>query len=140
MSEQENANLVQGWLDAFGAADWAKLEASLAPDHLYVEHGTERRIEGASAVIDAFRGWKAAMPDVQAVVSKVVTGGDSVLVELTWEGTQTGPLATAAGEIPASGRKQVTPGVIAVDIENGKMKSSRNYFDMMSFLKQIGAM
>ncbi len=139
MSEQDNIKLVQGWLTAFGASDWDTVESSLASDHVYEEFGTQRRIEGSGSIVDVMRAWKVAMPDVKGNVRNVVASGDSVVMELTWEGTHTGTLVTADGEIPASGKKQVTPGAMSVEVVNGKMQSSRNYFDLMTFLQQIGA-
>ena len=43
------------------------------------------------------------------------------------------------GTIPASGKRQKTPAAFIFDYENGKLKESRHYFDMLTFLKQIGA-
>jgi predicted ester cyclase len=58
---------------------------------------------------------------------------------VTWRGTQTGPLTTAAGTIPASGKSQETHAVIVYAFEGAKIKASRHYFDAMTLLKQIGA-
>jgi ketosteroid isomerase-like protein len=64
---------------------------------------------------------------------------ESVALEVTWEGTQTGPLETPTGSIPASGKRQKTPGIWSIDVKDGKVQSSRQYFDMLTFLQQIGA-
>ena len=69
----------------------------------------------------------------------VLTSGDTVALEVTWEGTQTGPLETPNGPIAASGKRQKTPGVWSLDIVGGKVQASRQYFDMLTFLQQIGA-
>ena len=58
---------------------------------------------------------------------------------MTWKGTHTGPLATAAGTIPASGKRQETPAAVFYVFEGAKIKASRHYFDSMTLLKQIGA-
>jgi hypothetical protein len=52
--------------------------------------------------------------------------------------SHTGPLATAAGTIPASGKTQETPAVIVYVFEGAKIKAGRHYFDAMTLLKQIG--
>jgi ketosteroid isomerase-like protein len=57
---------------------------------------------------------------------------------VTWKGTHTGPLVTADGTIPASGKRQETPGAIVFTFEGGKIKEDRQYFDLMTLLKQIG--
>ena len=38
-----------------------------------------------------------------------------------------------------SGRRQETPGALFFTFEGGKIKESRQYFDAMTLLKQIGA-
>ena len=65
--------------------------------------------------------------------------GQRVVLEVTWEGTQTGEMVTEQGTIPPSGKRQKTPSAFIFDYENGKLKESRNYFDMLTFLQQIGA-
>jgi steroid delta-isomerase-like uncharacterized protein len=72
-------------------------------------------------------------------VTGAVEGGQRVVLEVTWEGTQTGEMVTEQGTIPASGKRQKTPAAFIFDYENGKLKESRHYFDMLTFLKQIGA-
>jgi predicted ester cyclase len=68
-----------------------------------------------------------------------VASGDTAVLEVTWKGTQTGPLTTAAGTIPASGKSQETPAAVFYVFEGAKIKASRHYFDAMTLLKQIGA-
>lgn len=138
MSEQA-VTVARAHLDAFNGADWAGLKGSLASDSVYDEHGTQRHIEGADAIVAAFKAWKTAMPDVTGTVRNVLTSGDSVALEVTWEGTHTGPLETPSGSIAASGKRQKTPGIWSIDVKEGKVQSSRQYFDMLTFLQQIGA-
>ena len=54
-------------------------------------------------------------------------------------GTHNGPLETAAGTIPASGKRQETPAAVFYVFEGDKIKASRHYFDAMTLLKQIDA-
>jgi predicted ester cyclase len=80
------------------------------------------------------------MPDVKGNVTNAISSGNSVLLEVTWEGTQTGPLETPGGTIPPSGKRQTTLSAWVFEFEGDRIKESRNYFDMVSFLQQIGAM
>jgi hypothetical protein len=82
------------------------------------------------------KGWKAAMPDVRGTVTDAVEGGQRVVLEVMWEGTQTGEMVTEQGTIPASGKRQKTPAAFIFDYENGKLKESRHYFDMLTFLSK----
>ncbi len=79
------------------------------------------------------------MPDVVGTVTNTVETTDQVIQEITWSGTHTGPMATPDGEIPASGKSQKTPGVMVLEYEGDQLKEWRNYFDLLTFLQQIGA-
>jgi ketosteroid isomerase-like protein len=71
-------------------------------------------------------------------VTSSLTSGNAAL-ELTWTGTQSGPPATAKGTISPLGKHQETPAVISFTFEGGKIEESRQYFDVMALLTQIGA-
>ena len=53
-----------------------------------------------------------------------------------------GPMDGAGGTLPPSGKHQTTPAAWVFEFEgdSDKIKESRQYFDMMSFMQQIGAM
>lgn len=124
---------------AFNGGDWQGLRAGLASDSRYEEFGTERKVEGPEQIVALFKGWKQAFPDAVGTVTSAVASGDKAALEVTWTGTHTGPLVTAEGTIPASGKRQQTPGAIFFTFAGDKIKESRQYFDSLTLLKQIGA-
>ena len=126
-------------IDAFNSGDWERLRAGLAPDARYEEFGTERKADGPEKIVELFKGWKQAFPDAAGTVTGAFASGDTAAVEVIWKGTHTGPLTTAEGTIPASGKRQETPGAIFYTFEGDKIKESRQYFDSLTLLKQIDA-
>ncbi len=139
MAEQDLIRVARESIDAFNASDWERNKAVLADDYLYDEIGTQRRIQGADKAIEALQGWKQAMPDAKGTITNALVSGNTVTLEITWEGTQTGPLTGPGGTIPASGKRQVTRAAFIATIEGGRIKESHHYFDMMSLLHQLGA-
>ena len=128
-------------IECFNAGDFDRLRSLLADDSYEEELSTQRRLEGADAQVDVARGWKQAFPDGQGTVTGTYTDGNTVAIELTWEGTQSGPLQTPDGqEFPPSNRRATVKAVQVMEIEDGKIKSTRHYFDLMTILQQIGAM
>jgi steroid delta-isomerase-like uncharacterized protein len=125
-------------VEAFNNSDWDATRG-LIGDATYNELGTQRSLAGADAVIGALQGWKVAMPDAKGTVTSAVESGQRVVLEVIWEGTQTGEMVTEQGTIPPSGKRQTTPAAFVFDFENGKLTASRHYFDLLTFLKQIGA-
>src|ERR1700730_4688660 len=128
----------RGAVEAFNNADWDGVRKYFA-DSTYTEFGTQRSVSGFDALLELMQGWKAAMPDVRGTVTGAAEEGQRVALEIMWEGTQTGELVTEQGTIPASGNRQRTPAAWVFDYEGGQLRESRHYFDMLTFLRQIGA-
>jgi steroid delta-isomerase-like uncharacterized protein len=126
-------------VDAFNNSDWERVRAGLASDSRLDELGTERKIDGPDKIVELFKGWKQAFPDAAGTVKSTYASGDTAILEVTWKGTHSGPLTTAEGTIPASGKRQETPAAIFFTFEGDKIKESRHYFDSLTLLKQIGA-
>jgi steroid delta-isomerase-like uncharacterized protein len=126
-------------IDAFNGRDWERVRAGLTSDSRYDEFGTGRKIDGPEKIIEVFEGWKQAFPDAAGTVTSAFASADTAVLEVIWKGTHTGPLTTADGTIPASGKRQETPGAIFYTFEGDKIKESRHYFDSLTLLEQIGA-
>jgi steroid delta-isomerase-like uncharacterized protein len=138
MAEPDLIKVARGVVNAFNAGDWDACKAALVSDSVYDEIGTSRRIQGVAAIIPALQAWKQAMPDVKGTVNQAFASGDTVVLEITWNGTQTGPLQGPSGTIPATGKQQTTRAGWVLNFEGGKIKDSRHYFDMLSFMQQLG--
>ena len=114
------------------------MRAALTSDSRLNELGTERKVDGPEQIVELYKGWKQAFPDAAGTVTSAFASGDMAALEVTWKGTHTGPLTTAEGTIPASGKRQETPAAIFFTFEGEKIKESRHYFDSLTLLKQIG--
>ena len=125
---------------AYNEKDWNKTRDMLAADAVYHEKATNRRLEGAGQIIEAFQGWANAFPDSKATFIREFASGDTAVLELVWKGVHTGPLQTPAGAVPASNKPIEVPACEIFRVEGEKIKSSSHYFDMLTLLKQIGAM
>jgi steroid delta-isomerase-like uncharacterized protein len=126
-------------IEAGNAQDWPRFKATLADGVVYDEVGSGRKIKGADQWVEAYKGWFQAFPDVQGKISNAFASGDTAIVELTWDGTQTGSLVGPAGTIRPSGKRQKTRATLVLTIDDGKIKEAHHYFDMLSLLQQIGA-
>jgi steroid delta-isomerase-like uncharacterized protein len=138
MTEQEMIHLARENIEAFNDGDVERFKATLAPDGVYEEVATQRRVQGVDQITEATMGWKQAFPDAKGIITKAVAGDSTATLELTWEGTHTGPLTGPAGTIPASGKHQTTRAVQVFTFEGDRIKESHHYFDMMTLLQQVG--
>jgi steroid delta-isomerase-like uncharacterized protein len=139
MAEQELIEVARQEVEAFTQGDWDRYREIHAPDVVYDEFGTGRRIEGIEEVIEVNRTWKEAFPDAKGTVGKVSASGNTVTVEITWEGTQSGPMEGPAGELPPSNRRATVRAVQVLDFADGRIKENRHYFDSMGMFAQLGA-
>lgn len=138
MAEQDVIRAARGIVDAFNASDWERCKAAMTSDSVYDEVATSRTLRGVDEVIPVWQGWKEAMPDVKGTVTNACATGNTVVIEVTWKGTHTGPLQGPSGTVPATGKQQTTRAGWVMNFDGGKIKESRHYFDMLSFMQQLG--
>jgi steroid delta-isomerase-like uncharacterized protein len=139
MAKQDLIQTARDMIGAFSSGDWDRMRQLMTADCVYREVGTQQTLQNPDQIIGAMAGWKQAMPDIKGTVTNAFASGNQVVLEVSWEGTHTGPLVGPAGTIPASGKVQVTLAAWIADFEGGKVKETRHYFDMLSFLQQVGA-
>lgn len=140
MSTPEPLTVVEEQIAAFAFKDWARYQEALTPDAIYDEKATGRRVQGAAAVTAAVRSWAEPYPDLIPIITKVVACGDAVVAEVTWKGTQTGPLVGPFGTVPPTGKQGEVPAVAVFLFEGSKIKEIRHYFDFLTILRQAGAL
>jgi steroid delta-isomerase-like uncharacterized protein len=131
--------IAKAQIEAYNAKDWNRAKETIAPQVVYDEVGTHRRLTGANEVIAAWQGWAKALPDSNATFQSATADGNTVTLELTWRGTHTGPLETPNGAIAPTGRPIEVRAVQVVEVADGNAKAIRHYFDMGTILQQIGA-
>jgi steroid delta-isomerase-like uncharacterized protein len=126
-------------IDAFNKADWERFRGTLAPDAVYAETGTGRRVEGADAYVQLCQGWKVALPDVRGTIRGAVASGDTVAQELLWEGAHTGPMQTPGGTLEPSGARISVEASLWARFDGDKAREVHHYLDVLTLLQQIGA-
>ena len=140
MSDQDVVQIARDLVTAFNNDDWDTYRGVLASDCVYDEVGTSQHLQGIDSIIEGLQGWKTAMPDAMGSVGNTYAAGDTAVLEITWTGTHTGPLQGPSGVVPATGKPQVTRSCWVLNFDGGKLKESRHYFDMLSFMQQLGVL
>jgi steroid delta-isomerase-like uncharacterized protein len=140
MAEQDVLKLAREGIEAFNAGDWQRFKTQLASDAVYQEPATQRRVQGPDQAVQINQAWRETFPDAKGTITKAFASGDTAVLEITWEGTQRGPLNSPSGTIPATGKRISVPAVQVVTVKGDKVKETRHYFDMMSIMQQVGAL
>ncbi|HKT03091.1 MAG TPA: ester cyclase [Rugosimonospora sp.] len=132
----EAAELAREHHRAFNDRAWSRAPQLYSPDVVMIEPG------GTSHGIDAFlahsQGFARAFPDSRAEITSLIEAGDLVAVEAVYTGTNTGPLATPAGELPPTGQALTLPYCAVFEVVAGRIVQQRVYYDQATFAVQLG--
>ncbi|MGH2400006.1 MAG: ester cyclase [bacterium] len=140
MSSQDLTQVAREIVTGYSTANWTALKGLFTPAAIYNELGSQRRIQGPDAIIEALQGWKKTMTDSQGKVTSAFASGDTVAMQITWTGTHDGTFTGPGGTVPPTGKRQTTPAAMIVKFSGNKVSEIHHYFDMLTFLQQIGAM
>jgi steroid delta-isomerase-like uncharacterized protein len=138
MSQKSIIEAAKAPVLAFNEKDWEAVKAAVTEDFVYDEVATERRPQGIDAVLEVWQGWGTALPDTKATFHSEVVSGNTVVFEVTWQGTHSGPLVTPGGEIPPTGRRTSLRACQVFEVADGKARVMRQYFDLATLMKQLG--
>lgn len=125
-------------LNAYNEKNWDRIRTLLTSDFVYDEVGTQRKTQGIDQVISLWQGWATALPDSKCTFNHAVVSGNTVVLELTWQGTHKGQLQTPKGPIAPTGKRIEIRACDVVQLEGEKTKLQRHYFDMGTLLQQLG--
>jgi steroid delta-isomerase-like uncharacterized protein len=107
--------------------------SSLRP---FVDTGHPERGVGPESVKAHVRKMRTRFPDLTVTVDQMVAEGDWVVAKLTSRGTHLGPFAGLA----PTGRAVTWTGVGMRRIEEGRIVEQWTKYDMVSLLRQLGAL
>ena len=123
---------------AYGEKDWARVKNSITGNFTYDEVATERKVQGIDNVIPLWKEWATALPDSKATIHNAYVSGNTVVIELTWNGTHNGPLNLPTGPVAATGKTIALRALNVFEITGEKASMQRQYFDMATMLRQLG--
>lgn len=113
-----------------------ELAQLIDPDCHFKMPGAEMR--GGGPLLQMLGAYRAAFPDLRHHVSHHVEAGDTIALELTVEGTHTGPMQTPQGTIPATGKRVRWESCDYIRIRGGKVVSWHVYHDPSAFHAALG--
>ena len=112
--------------------------AVIAPDCRFEDVARGEAQIGPDAYRADYERWRAAFPDGEVKVTRVITQGDWAVVEFLNRGTQTGPLQSSLGTFPPSGRRMEVRYCSVMRVEGGMVVEGRDYYDSASIARQLG--
>jgi steroid delta-isomerase-like uncharacterized protein len=130
----ENESVIRAMLDLANRHDGTAIHAFLAEAMRLSRPGTgtspaSRQHAIQSALLEAF-------PDLQYRMERMLSSGNTVVIECTLLGTHKGPFA---GVQPTNKAIEL-PAVFSVEISDGKLTDCRSYLDTLALMEQLGAL
>jgi steroid delta-isomerase-like uncharacterized protein len=126
--------MLEEWAAGWSAHDMSRVCALFTDDCVY-EDVTMAVVNYGKADLRQFgEGFFVAMPDVKFSLDWRVAADDRAAAEWTMVGTQAGDLPG----LPATGKRCSVRGASAFEVRDGLFSRCSDYWDMMTFLKQLG--
>jgi steroid delta-isomerase-like uncharacterized protein len=129
------------WVELFNKKDLGGLVALYSEQCVNTQPHLPQPVKGKKATEEDLSGFFKAFPDGHMVANHTSISGDTLAMEWTFTGTQNGPVVSPGGTIPPSGKHVSIKGAEFIRIDGqGLIVDERGYFDLVSFMKQLGAM
>jgi steroid delta-isomerase-like uncharacterized protein len=137
---QENVRIARECNAALNAYDYDRIARSITADFRMQTPVFAGWLDRAKARAE-MESWHTAFPDHHFEIQRIIPGGDDVVLEWTFSGTQNGPLRNPNGaDFPATGRHAKMRGITCLRFRDGKMAEERDYYDTGTILQQLGIM
>ena len=128
-----SADIAREYLEGWNRRDWKRWQELLHPQYTYMG-GDGQVQQGPEAALAIGQMFATAFPDGRLEIQRIHEVGDTVVVEFTARGTQTGELMGIA----PTGRSMTLPVCIVMEVRDGKIYAEREYMDMMHMFTQLG--
>lgn len=136
-TQQETKAVVERLIKAINAHDLEAAARDSAPDSVLVAPG-DMTVKGPQGIKEYNKNWISAFPDAKIDVKTIFGTGKHVAIDAVFSGTHNGTLKTAAGDIPATGRKVNGQFLEVFEIDRGLIKNSHLMFDQVQLMTQLG--
>ena len=132
---------VKEQIEALNRHDAAAFAGFYTPDALVHDPQHAEPLKGRDAIRKDIADFIGAFPDLNFTLKTVVESGDTVAFEGAGKGTHKGPMASPAGEIPATNRPMEFRFAAFLRVNGqGLIAEERRYFDMAGMMQQLGLM
>jgi len=132
--EEQNIELAKRTAEAWSKGDNDALKELWAPDVAWYLPSRSIFVKSQEEGIEFGKSLLKAFPDLVVSIEEAYAVGDRVVVRYLWRATHQGVFAG----VPATGNKVETSGIAIWRFENGKIVESREEFDNLSLMGQLG--
>ena len=126
------------WTEAINRHDAAGFAALYAPNAIVADPQYPEPLEGRDAIEKDMSDFLRAFPDLHVDARLYIEKDETYASEATFRGTNSGPLPTPSGEIPATGKAFAFNGAAFYRLDaQGRILEERRYYDLAGFFAQL---
>jgi steroid delta-isomerase-like uncharacterized protein len=137
---EDGSSIIRKLFEGFNANDVDAIGALAADDYVLIDCATGEKYSGPDGARQNAEGWLTAFPDVKIELLNVIASGDWAIAECVGRGTNSGPMQTPMGEVPATGKDMELHFCSLIKVRDGKIVEGRDYYDAMTIVNQLGLM
>ena len=132
----EAMDLIDRYYATWNDRNWDDYDSLLTADATEWASGGPS-LQGIEEIVAFDKGWADAFPDARITSLLKTSDGNTVISENRFVGAQTGPFHTSEGEVPPTGIQVEIPFVGVFELEGGRVKAERIYYDRLGLLSQL---
>jgi len=130
---------IQDMTGLFNNHDTKNLVAQYADNAVIHDPLYPEPLRGKAAIEKDWVEFLRSFPDIKSEIRTIVESDNTVATEYFMRGTNTGPVVTPEGELPATGKKmEIGAGIFSRFDENGKIVEEHRYYNVADLMEQLG--
>ncbi len=138
LTEEEAQAIHNRYLEARNTVNLDLLDDIIAEDVVVHDPNRPEDIVGLVALKEYYSNNHAILSDFHMTIDDMIVKGNRTVIVWTLTGTNTGPLHTPFGDIPATGNKIQFSGAAIDLIDEGKIVEEWVYFNVLELMLQLG--
>jgi len=133
--KKDNDELAKSFCESWSTHDGEKMVSLFANNFTYEEVCSGRIFSDRDGLIGYVKATCSGAPDLIMNATTIVSQGNQLVIEWIFKGTNT----IGWPNIPANNGVFELKGISVMEIEDGKIKHNREYWDWQTFVRAVGA-
>ena len=134
---EQSKQMLREYFASWNAHDVEKIASFVTDDIVCYNGARDQTFHGK----DEFKGWPKgsfdAIPDFKLDITSLIGSGDMLACEWIFTGTLSGSLGPG---VPPTGKSFSVRGSTIAQTKDGKIQREADYWDITTFLRQVGLM
>ena len=134
----DNEKIIRNAYQVAEKQDVAGWIALFTDDGTFTDESIPYTYRGPAELGRTVEVYATAFPDMHRELHRFYVDGDTVIVQLSLQGTHTGPLELPGGTVPPTGKRIDAPCCDVFELADGRIKRFDCYAEGSVIAKQLG--